>query len=484
MNAKICRNNHQSRDAAARFCIICGAPVQDVAPLNNQPQQRVQTNQPQQIQQPATSANYNYYSQPQQPFQPISVPRPVPPPHFCRVCGGDGRGLPPQILVCQECGWLRPLAPGYEIDCAAFQWAEDGRAMSALRSITPLMAAAKAISDKIGRRWVEATFNGVRLSEWQLPEIYHQAVKAARILGMSHLPDVYVSGEFMWDCRTYGSDKNSFIVVGTALATNFRGDEMLFLLAREMGHCRAGHALWKTVIKFLLGEQGLRKGLFANGILGALNPSALIEGALEMPLLAWARQAEITADRAGLLALGDKETARRVLLSWSLKSAFLYKSVNVKAWLEQQAAQDDGMTRLSEIATSATPYITRRLRLLEDFAASEDLRRWRGLINSFFKSTAPPPKSPLDLTKQNAPPPSKLDADVRLKCFACGAPMRIPQKILAGKTQLAVKCPNPVCGKVATLKRQSNINNQTASDAASAPPKLSNQERNAQQDDD
>jgi hypothetical protein len=61
---------------------------------------------------------------------------------------------------------------------------------------------------------------------------------------------------------------------------------MLFLLAREMGHCRAGHALWKTVIRFFLGEQGPGKGMMAGGIFNAiLSPTALIESAIEAPLL-------------------------------------------------------------------------------------------------------------------------------------------------------------------------------------------------------
>src|SRR4029079_19632008 len=161
-----------------------------------------------------------------------------------------------------------------------------------------------------------------------------------------------VSGEYMWDCRTYGSDKDSFIVMGSALATNFRGPELLFLFAREIGHCRTGHALWKTVIKFLMGEQGPRKGLMAGGIFSALSPTALLEGTLEMPLLAWARQAEITADRAGMLVMGEEEIARRVLLTWSLKSPVLYRLVNVEAWLEQQAGSDDDITKLSELMTS------------------------------------------------------------------------------------------------------------------------------------
>jgi Zn-dependent protease with chaperone function len=489
-NMRICPNGHQSRDSAARFCITCGTPLNAAAPAKPgvQPMAQPLQNgnfQPQlvnQYQQP----NFNQYQQPPNPnFQ-----QPVNYQPQCRACGGDGRGLDQKIVVCPECRWLRPLAPGYSIDCAAFQWAEDGKAMSALRSITPLNSAAQSISNKVGRRWIEAAFNAVSLSEKQLPDVYFPAVRAARILGMTKMPDIYVSGDCTWDCHTYGSDNDAFIIIGSALATSFRGLDLLFVLAREMGHARAGHALWKSVIRFLVGEQSHRKGLFANGILGALNPSALIEGAIEMPLLAWARQAEITADRAGLLTVGSEEVARRVLLTWSLKSAFLYKRINVGAWLEQQTTSDDSVVRLSEIATSSTPYITRRLSLMTQFARSPELERWRNVINQYAPLPAvqpkpvaqnQPPKPVQNAVNETKKPVSTPDKEIKLKCVNCSTPMRVPQTAFAGKSQISVRCPNQKCGKISTLKIKQNSAIAATTTPETIPTKL---ERNLMCDND
>lgn len=315
--------------------------------------------------------------------------------------------------------------------------------MSVLRSMTPLSMVAKAVSEKVGRRWIEVTFNGVLLSEKQMPHIFGQAVRAARILGMSHMPDVYLSGERPWDCLTFGTDSNSFIVVGSALAGNFQGVDMLFLLAREMGHAKAGHALWKTVIRFFLGEQGPAKGFMAGGIFNALSPTALIGGAIEMPLLAWARQAEITADRAGMLTVGNEEVARRVLLSWSLKSSLMYRQINIESWLEQQAVDEDSYLKLSELTTSSTPYLGPRLRLLSDFAKSPELQNSLRIISDTIRASAPPP-----------PAKPKADPDVlRFKCATCQAPMKIPKNVLDGKAELPVKCPNAKCGAITRLKK-------------------------------
>jgi|ERR1700752_807449 len=458
----LCGNGHKQPASADRFCIYCGleltaAPAAGVGNETAlQPQTPAQATPRPTSSQPAPHLNHQQVQQRQPPY--VQPPPPKPKVN-CNTCGGFGEGLKPNAIICEECSWLRPLVPGYQLDNSAFAWAADAKAMSVLRSIKPLNAAAKVVSEKVGRRWIESTFNSVLLSEKQVPQIYAPAVRAARILGMSHMPDVYLSGERSWDCLTFGTDKDSFVVIGSALAGSFRGAEMLFLLAREMGHCRAGHALWKSVIRFFLGEQGPSRGFMAGGILNAvMSPTALIGGALEVPLLAWARQAEITADRAGLVAVGDEQVARRVLLTWTLKSPMMYRQINIDAWLEQQSEDDDNYSKLSELTTTSTPYITPRLRLLTEFAQSQELRYWRNMIETAISTGRPklPPKPAAQKLAAQKPTPPKSPATevVKLKCATCQTPMRVPQAVLAGKTELPVKCPNPECGKITRLKKK------------------------------
>jgi len=339
--------------------------------------------------------------------------------------------------------------------------------MAALKAVKPLNAAAEAVSKKVGRRWIEASFNGILLGEKQMPHVFGQAVRAARILGMSHMPDIYLSGERPWDCLTFGTDKDSFVVIGSAIAGNFQGVDMLYLLAREMGHCKAGHALWKTVIRFFLGEQGPAKGFMAGGIFNAiLSPTALISGAMEMPLLAWARQAEITADRAGLIAVGSEAVARRTLLSWSLKSSFIFKQVNLEAWLEQQREDDGDMLRLSELTTTSTPYLGPRLKLLNQFATSPEFIHTAAWIRETLARNAPP--------KTKAPPKTILPArELKIKCSACQAPLRIPAEILKGKPRLSVKCADIKCGKITVIHK-----NNTKPEKREAPAKIRQENQN------
>lgn len=417
----VCPQGHGPGIPGSRFCNWCGTPL--VTP-------------------PA----------PGQPVPAASVPPPNAgsPPSVCKLCGGNGVSLNPTEDVCSECGWLRPLLPGYKLDRAVFLWAQDGQAMTTLHKMSSLSTIARSVSDKVGRPWIESTFNGIRLGSNQLPNVWKRAVLAARILGVPNMPDVYVSGERMWDTFTFGTDTSSFIVLGTAILTNFREDDLLFVLAREMGHCRAGHALWKTVIRFLAGDIGLHSGLLSDGMLGAISPTKLIESAIEMPLMAWSRQSEITADRAGLLAIGDEALARRVLLAWSIRSATLLKQVNLEEWMKQEAESANQLTRISEMTTSSSMYTARRLRLLGQAASESDLMRWSQSIQPVRKRLAPPPQPVAGSSVASpAAPPIPRDS-IRVVCTRCQTGMRVPLAVLRGKPALNVRCPQ--CQNVLTLR--------------------------------
>jgi predicted Zn finger-like uncharacterized protein len=339
--------------------------------------------------------------------------------------------------------------------------------MTKLQSISSLHAAVKAVSDKVGRPWIESTFNGIRLGPRQFSDIWVRAVLAARILGLPKMPDVYISGDSQWNTYTYGTDTSAFIVLGTAILNTFQNDDLLFVLAREMGHCRAGHALWKTVSRFLVGDTSTH-GLLSNGVLNAisLSPTKWIQDAVDLPLMAWARQADITADRAGLLALGDEAQARRVLLAWSIRSARLLKQVNIEEWMKQEDASDDQMTRFSEMTTTSSMYTTRRLRLLGQSAREPELMRWSQSIQPIRKRLTPPPQLPISGLTAAAPvvrrppaaqgpapasAPAPVPADsIRVLCNKCQTAMRIPLAVLRGKTSLNVRCPK--CQNVFTLR--------------------------------
>ncbi|HEY1806710.1 MAG TPA: M48 family metalloprotease [Terracidiphilus sp.] len=424
------------------------------------------------------------------PTAPISANQSPP----CKVCRNTGSGLGESVMVCPECSWLRPLFPGYTLDRSVFLWAQDGQAMNKLQSISALHSAVKSVSDKVGRPWIESTFNGIRLGPRQFPDVWIRAVLAARILGLPKMPDVYISGDSQWNTYTYGTDTSAFIVLGTAILNNFQNDDLLFVLAREMGHCRAGHALWKTVSRFLVGDTSTH-GILSNGVLNAisLSPTKWLQDAVDLPLMAWARQADVTADRAGLLAIGDEALARRVLLAWSIRSARLLKQVNIEEWMKQEDASDDQMTRFSEMTTSSSMYTTRRLRMLGQAGRETELMRRSQTIQPIRKQLSPPPQSailpgmggpaagvrrPVAVQRPASAPGSAPTASasaplpqsdsVRVLCNKCQTAMRIPLAVLRGKASLNVRCPK--CQNIFTLRPKPASQATASGTNATTPP--------------
>lgn len=328
-------------------------------------------------------------------------------------------------------------------------WRLDADAMRTLSGIGPLNAAAHSISEQVGRPWFEAAVNGLRLSEQQLPDIFNAAVRAARIVGLRHLPEIYVTGQHMWDARVMGSQTSSFVAIGSVL-TNFRGDDLLYILGREMGHAKAGHALWNTVVNLLAGQQPGNRSLMGGGMLSFLSPAKLIESGINAPLMAWQRHSAITGDRAGLLVVGKPEVARRVTLQRTLMSFPLAGRINMEAWRAQEEAADDAAMQASEFAMTSTPYAARRLKLMREFAESPDYQGWRAVIDHWAPPEAPPPPQNVQ-AKPARPQGPPLGETQRLTCVACKTPMRVPKATLAGDRPVNVRCPNPGCGKVLTI---------------------------------
>ncbi|RMF24331.1 MAG: M48 family peptidase [Deltaproteobacteria bacterium] len=367
----------------------------------------------------------------------------------CVACGGDGSRLAAEQVYCARCRWLRPLAASYDLGLEAFLWPADAEVMARLQSIQPLSAAARKVSEGLGRPWLEAAVNGVRLSEDQLPDVFALAVRAARILGLTHLPEIYVSGQNLWDTMTFGSETDAFVSLGSVLA-NLRGKDLLFVVAREMGHVRAGHALWRTVTELVRGRRDAGS-ILGGGVMEFLNPAKLIQSSVQAPLMAWKRNSELTADRAGLLVVGDMEVAERVLMQWALKSFPLYRRISQSAWRRQEDESDDATMRVSEWMMTANPYIARRLKLLRAFAASADFAAWREVV-AYWTRDLPDFELPATSTEPGAQQPRRAGDMVRIICVVCKQPMRVPRAALQGRSVVKIRCANPQCRKVMAVK--------------------------------
>jgi hypothetical protein len=156
-------------------------------------------------------------------------------------------------------------------------------------------------------------------------------------------------------------------------------------------------------------------------------------------------------------------------MTWSLKSAALLRKVSFSAWMEQLADDAEQITRLSEVVSSSTPYITRRLKLMTEFFAKPEMQRWGAVIRPLWEAALPsvlpvvsgapargkarpaPVRPPA--ARPAAPLPGKNPAaGLRLTCPSCRKRLEVPRAAAAGKDTLRVRCPHPGCKRVMSIQ--------------------------------
>jgi hypothetical protein len=120
-------------------------------------------------------------------------------------------------------------------------------------------------------------------------------------------------------------------VITTAAVEKLDDDELRAMLGHEIGHVRSGHAVYKTIMMILTRWAASLSWL----PVGAIALRAIIAAMFE-----WWRKAELSADRAGLLAGQDPAASLRLLMK--LAGGGDLSQIDTAAFLEQAAEYEGG----------------------------------------------------------------------------------------------------------------------------------------------
>ena len=124
-------------------------------------------------------------------------------------------------------------------------------------------------------------------------------------------PELYVYNDPYPNAITLGVDK-PFIAISSSLYDLCDDDERRFVLGHELGHAMSGHALYQSLLQHLLNLIGSFGWIPAGG----LGLRALIAALRE-----WQRKAELSGDRAGLLATQDVDAGLRLQMKMAARRA-------------------------------------------------------------------------------------------------------------------------------------------------------------------
>jgi Zn-dependent protease with chaperone function len=188
-----------------------------------------------------------------------------------------------------------------DIHPSTWEHPADRAALMALRRIPAFDEVLKKIFGLFGEKPVRLAFqaNAVRVSEKQFPRIHERYLEVLETLDAPEKYELFVSQTPLVNAGAYGMNK-PFIVLNSGALILLNDDELTYLIGHEVGHVLSGHVLYRTMTLLLLQLATLGfpvVGLAARAVLIAL--------------LEWSRKAELSADRAGLLALQDPEATLR-----------------------------------------------------------------------------------------------------------------------------------------------------------------------------
>jgi len=191
-----------------------------------------------------------------------------------------------------------------DISSRAWEHPADRGALVALRKLKGFDALLKALSGLVSERSVRLLLLGsaVRADERQFARLHRLLAETGAVLDAGELPELYVRASPGFDSFTIGLNK-PIILVDSGLVDLLDDDELRFLLGHELGHALSGHAVYQTL---------LRRLLALTGIWYAVPGGAIGSRAITAALMEWSRKAELSADRAGLLAAQNPAAATRL----------------------------------------------------------------------------------------------------------------------------------------------------------------------------
>jgi Zn-dependent protease with chaperone function len=213
---------------------------------------------------------------------------------------------------------------------------------------------------------VQLTGSYLRATADRFPDLHELLLAACERLDLPHVPELYLASLPGINALTAGVER-PLVVLHSAAVELLTPDELLFVIAHEVGHIKSGHVLYYQIAEFLP---------VIMEIVGAatLGLGDLLSVGVRIALTHWKRMSEFTADRAGLLACQDAETAFRAMMKLAGLPQKYFHAINTEDFLNQarelRAMDADTATRLAKwlSAVGAThPWMVMRAQQLLDW---------------------------------------------------------------------------------------------------------------------
>lgn len=225
------------------------------------------------------------------------------------------------------------------------------RTLGMARPVTIALEATTRLWRDVAR--TELLGTAVKVSDVQYPRVWAAARAAGEALRV-RVPPVFAAPSSSIKVKALGTEDAPHLIVNLELAEQLDETELIAAIAHELAHIQNGHILYATALHYLQSSAVF----FVRWI---------VQPAI-MTLQAWSRRAEVTCDRASLLALKDLDKTLAALVKLELGvergSAF-----SAEEYLKTTPDIKKGLGRYAELFRSH-PYVPKRVQALRLFANS------------------------------------------------------------------------------------------------------------------
>lgn len=303
---------------------------------------------------------------------------------------------------------------------AAFQHPMDAKALEAVKMAKGVDYLVRKINEYGYERYlyINNIADNVKVGSRQCASLHKMLVEACEILDVE-LPQLYITQDPSVNAFTFGSEQ-PFIVLNSGLIDLMAEDELFTIIAHEVGHIKCGHVLYKMVASFLrMAAEVIADMTFGLG--------KIITGPLLVAFYEWDRKSELTADRAGLLAVQNPDVVVTTLMKLAGGSSKVYEQFNREEFLRQAESYTEldqstlnQFYKLLQVLFRSHPFPALRAREIHEWSKSTE---YRNIMDGIY------PRTDLDLYKEPSGAQHattcpncnvSVDADVRF-CHVCGA---------------------------------------------------------------
>lgn len=211
---------------------------------------------------------------------------------------------------------------------------------------------------------IQYTGSSLKIKKEDYPDIYRALENAGAALDMHKLPALYLQYYYAINAFTTGK-KEPLVVVNSGTIDLLNEEELQYIIGHELGHILSDHVLYHMMVQ---------------GLVDFINIPG--KDLIELPLYYWFRMSELTADRAGLLACQDLNTAISAMIKMAGLPQSHYDKINVQAFIDQARDFNEKNTgfldetfKFIAIANSYHPWLVLRAAELLKWAESGEYER-------------------------------------------------------------------------------------------------------------